>query len=58
MRTTTGDDLPELSHLMQAEDIIKQQQSCGAFPYRTIFIRMRRGWQEKRGQPIPPPRHG
>src|SRR5207237_3533671 len=31
-RTTTGDDLPELSHLLHAADIIKQQQLVRRIP--------------------------
>src|SRR5206468_10070536 len=31
-RTTTGDDLPELSHLLHAEDIIRQQHLVRRIP--------------------------
>ncbi len=53
-RTTTGDELPELDHLLHAPSRSSSTStSCGACRCRTTSMRTRRGWCARRGRTAP-----
>ena len=49
-RTTTGDDLPQLDHLLTGEDVLRHQHLVRRVPSPTISIRTPRGWCARPGR--------
>ena len=52
-RTTTGEELPELGHLLHAEDIIRHQHLVRRVPVPDHIYAYAAGWCERRGRRDP-----